>query len=268
MGGGRLEIGGEGRVLARLTIALLCQTDKNILKGDFGTMAKEKKLKVVAIGGSQRKDGNTDQFLKFALGIIATYGIETEYIGLRDKTLSGCIACRHCRVSEMAECSIKDDFDPIFRKVYQADGLILGTPVYFGSKTAKMTALLERLGMVGEGRHAIDKAIDDVSWPDTKGPGLYGGKIGGAFVTTRRTGANMVLAELLMWFAILSWVIVTGTYWTVAIGGTRIPALVREGSRSTSELSKDQMQKDPEGVKAIKEFAHHFAKVVIKLRKE
>lgn len=231
-------------------------------------MATNKKLKVVAIGGSPRKDGNTEQFLKFALGIISEYGIETEYIGLRDKKISGCISCRHCRVSEVAECSIKDDFDPIFRKVYEADGLILGTPVYFGSKTAKMTALLERLGMVAEGRHAIDKPINDVGWPETKGPGLWGGKIGGAFVTTRRTGANLVLAELLMWFAILGWVIVTGSYWTVAIGGTRIPALVKEGNRSTSELSKDQMQKDPEGVKAMKDFAHNFAKVVTKLSKD
>ncbi len=231
-------------------------------------MARNKRLKVVAIGGSQRKGGNTEQFLKFALEIISEYGIETEYIGLWDKKISGCIACRHCRVSEVAECSIKDDFDPIFRKVYEADGLILGTPVYFGSKTAKMTGLLERLGMVAEGRHAIDKPMDDVTWPGTKGPGLFGGKIGGAFVTTRRTGANLVLAELMLWFSILSWVIVTGTYWTVAIGGTRIPGLVKEGGRTTSELSKDQMQKDPEGVNAMKTFAHNFARVVVKLRKD
>lgn len=142
-------------------------------------MQRSRKPKVVAIGGSPRKDGNTEQLLKFALDIISGYGVETEYIGLRGKKIEGCTSCRHCRVSEIAECSIKDDFDPIFRKVYEADGLILGSPVYFGTQTAKMTALLERLGMVAEGRHGIDIPLSDVGWPESKGPGLYAGKVGG-----------------------------------------------------------------------------------------
>lgn len=228
----------------------------------------DKKPKVIAIGGSPRKEGNTEQFLKFALDIISSYGIETEYIGLRGKKIEGCISCRHCRVSQVAECSIKDDFAPIFQKVYEADGLILGSPVYFGSKTAKMQALLERLGMVAEGRHGMDIPITDVGWPDSKGPGLYAGKVGGAIVSTRRTGANFVLSELYLWFSILSFVIVTGTYWTVAIGGARVPGLIQEGDRSTSDLSKDQLQKDPEAVKSVKDFAHLFGKVVNKLRRD
>lgn len=228
-------------------------------------MRTSRKPKVVAIGGSPRKDGNTEQLLKFALDIISEYGIDTEYIGLRGKKIEGCTSCRHCRISEMAECSIKDDFDPIFRKVHAADGLILGSPVYFGTQTAKMTALLERLGMVAEGRHGIDIPLSDVGWPESKGPGLYAGKVGGAIASTRRTGANFVLAELLLWFSILSFVIVTGTYWTVAIGGTRVPGLIKEGDRSTSELSKDQLEKDAEAVKAVKDFAHQFGKVVNKL---
>jgi len=106
-----------------------------------------KKPMVVAIGGSPRKEGNTEQLLKFALDIISGseqllkfaldiisgYGIRTEYIGIGGKEIEGCISCRHCRASKIAECSIKDDFEPIFRKVYEADGLILGTPVYFGT---------------------------------------------------------------------------------------------------------------------------------------
>ena len=231
-------------------------------------MMISKKPMVVAIGGSPRKEGNTEQLLKFALDIISGYGIKTEYIGIGGKEIEGCISCRHCRASKIAECSIKDDFEPIFRKVYEADGLILGTPVYFGTQTAKMTALLERLGMVAEGRHGIDIPLSDVGWPDSKGPGLWAGKVGGAIVSTRRTGANFVLAELLLWFSILGFVIVTGTYWTVAIGGTRIPGLVKYGEHSTSELSKDQLQEDAEAVKAIKDFAHQFGKVINKLKRD
>jgi multimeric flavodoxin WrbA len=223
--------------------------------------------KVLAIGSSPRKEGNTEQFLKFALSIISEHDISTEYIGLRDKKIEGCISCRHCRVNEVAECAVKDDFQEIFQKVCEADGLILGSPVYFGTQTAKMTALLERLGMVAEGRHAIDVPLKDVGWPETKGPGLWAGKVGGAIVSTRRTGGNFVLAELLLWFSILGFIIVSGTYWTVAIGGTRIPDQVRKGKRKTSELSKDQFQKDPEAVKAVKDFALQFAKVVNKMNR-
>jgi len=228
----------------------------------------KKKLKVVAIGSSPRKEGNTEQFLKYALNIISEYGIGTEYISLRGKKIEGCISCRHCRVNKVAECAIKDDFNPIFKKVCEADGLILGTPVYFGTQTTKMNALLERLGMVAEGRHGIDVPLSDVGWPDTKGPGLLAGKVGGAIVSTRRTGGNFVLAELMLWFAILGFVIVTGTYWTVALGGTRIPGVIKEKEYSTSDLSKDQLEKDVEAVKAVKDFAHQFAKVVNKLKND
>jgi multimeric flavodoxin WrbA len=221
--------------------------------------------KVLAINGSPRKDGNTAQLLRYALGIIGEDDdIDTEYMDLIGKRIEGCISCRHCRLSPVAECGIKDDFMPIFHKVVEADGLILGSPVYFGTATGKLTCLLERLGMVAEGREAIDKPIHDTNWPKGKGkgPGLYKGKVGGAIVSTRRTGGNFVLAELQLWFSILHWVVVNGSYWTVAIGGTRIPDQVKSGALSTSDLSKDQLEKDPEGVKAIKDFAYMYRHVL------
>ncbi|MFC2082594.1 flavodoxin family protein [Candidatus Bipolaricaulota bacterium] len=229
----------------------------------------KKRPTVLAINGSPRKDGNTTQLLGYALGIIEQAGIETEYIDLVGKRIDGCISCRHCRMSPVAECSIQDDFAPIFQKVVEADGLILGSPVYFGTSTGKLTCLLERLGMVAEGREAIDRPLCDTNWTkgEGKGPGLYSGKIGGAIVSTRRTGGNFVLAELQLWFSILHWVVVNGSYWTVALGGTRIPNQVRSGDLSTSDLSKDQLETDKEGVKAIKDFAVMYADVMNRLWK-
>ena len=226
--------------------------------------------KVLAISGSPRKDGNTSQMLKYALEIIGDYGIDTEYIDLVGKRIEGCISCRHCRLSPVAECAVKDDFMPIFHKVVEADGLILGSPVYFGSPTGKLTCLLERLGMVAEGREAVAKPLVDANWTkgEGKGPGLYKGKVGGAIVSTRRTGGNFVLAELHLWFSILHWVVVNGSYWTVTIGGTRIPDQVKSGGLSTSDLSKDQLEKDKEGVKAVKDFAHQYAEVLNALWKD
>jgi len=226
---------------------------------------ERRKLHVLAISGSPRKGGNTAQLLGHALKIVDGYGIETEYLDLIGKRIEGCVSCRHCRLSPVAECAIRDDFAPIFRKVVAADGLILGTPVYFGRSTGKLTCLLERLGMVAEGRKAIDMPLTDHDWPASKGPGLYKGKVGGAIVTTRRTGGNFVLAELHLWFSILHWIVVNGSYWTVAIGGTRVPDLVGEGTRTTSDISKDQLEKDKEGVKAITDFAHAFADTLVRL---
>jgi len=228
---------------------------------------EKKRPKVLAISGSPRKDGNTSQLLGYALGIIDQAGIETEYVDLVGKRIDGCISCRHCRMSPVAECSIQDDFAPIFQKVVEADGLILGSPVYFGTATGKLTCLLERLGMVAEGREAVDKPLCDSNWTkgEGKGLGLYSGKVGGAIVSTRRTGGNFVLAELQLWFSILQWVVVNGSYWTVALGGTRIPNQVRAGNLSTSDISKDQLELDKEGMKAIKDFALMYADVMNRL---
>ena len=72
----------------------------------------------------------------------------------------------------------------------------------------------------------------------------------------------------MLWFVILSFVIATGTYWRVALGGTRTPGIITEKEHTTSELFKDQLKKGVEAVKALKDFAHQFAKVVNKLKND
>ncbi|MBU7034064.1 MAG: flavodoxin family protein, partial [Theionarchaea archaeon] len=102
--------------------------------------------KVIGISGSERLKGNTEQFIQRALDVISDYGIETELITLADKKIKGgCTGCIWCRANR-AECCIKDDFMPIWNKMYEADGIIVGSPVYWGSATAKLKAVLERAG--------------------------------------------------------------------------------------------------------------------------
>lgn len=242
---------------------------------------KNTSLKVVGICGSERKKGNTEQALQLVLDMLEEEGIETELITLHNKKIKGCTSCRYCRAMPTVQCSIKDDFYPdIFTKMVTADGIILGAPVYFGSIPTKLKGLLERAGMLSEGRLGVDIPLNDKQWPgaksglktdkSSKGSGLYKGKIGGAIVTTRRTGANFALAELLLWFMICNFTVVSSSYWTVLIGGKRIPDQVsfkKENTvYTTSDLSKDTLDTDEEGRQDITEFAENFAQVLKKVR--
>ena len=103
-------------------------------------------MKVVAIIGSPRKNGNTELLAAHALKAIAEEGIETELVPLAGKDIRGCTACMACARKE--DCSIKDDLMPVYNKMKEADGIILASPVYYGSCTALIKGLMERTGFI------------------------------------------------------------------------------------------------------------------------
>lgn len=226
-------------------------------------MPLDRPLSVVGISGSPRKGGNTQQLLKIALGIIEEAGIETQLISLHGKTLGPCIACYQCRAKPVADCAVKDDFQEIFAKVCAADGLILASPVYFGSMTGRMKCLTERLGMVSEGRVAIDVAMPDSRWYEAeKAPGLFARKVGASLAAARRDGTNVVHSELSLWFLINNFIIVGSNYWPAVIGGTRTGGARAGGDPSASandlSLSTSEVERDFEGVAATKVMARNL----------
>ena len=99
-------------------------------------------MKVLAIGGSPRKNGHTNYLIHQALAELEVQGMETEKIILNECTLSPCQAHRNCASS--TECMMKDDGIEILEKYSQADGLILASPVYFGSISAQMKTFMDR----------------------------------------------------------------------------------------------------------------------------
>ena len=224
-------------------------------------------MKVLAICGSERKDGNTEKMLNFVLGRLSKEDIETELVTLFDKKIVGCIGCTQCRIGG-AECAIKDDdFMPIFEKMFEADGIILGAPVYFGSMPAKLKALLERAGVLSEGRVARDTPINDLIWPEGKGAGLFQRKLGAAIVSTRRTGANFTLAEVIMWFLINNFIVIGSSYWTVAIGTRRVPKQ-KIGDKTLSMHTADQLETDKEGRHTLECLAENLVWALKKLKSE
>ena len=103
--------------------------------------------KIVAVNGSPRSGWNTGTLVRDAAEGSRDAGAEIEVIDLyKLGKYSGCISCFGCkREKNLGRCVCRDDLLPVLEKIREADGLILGTPVYLGEATAGFRALYERL---------------------------------------------------------------------------------------------------------------------------
>lgn len=105
-------------------------------------------MKVLAFNGSPRKTWNTATLLNKALEGAVSQGATTELTHLYDLNYKGCISCFACKTrggKSYGKCPIQDDLAEIFKKVEQADVLILGSPIYWGRISGEMATFLERL---------------------------------------------------------------------------------------------------------------------------
>lgn len=105
-------------------------------------------MKVLAFNGSPRKTWNTATLLNKALEGAASQGATTELIHLYDLNYKGCISCFACKTiggKSYGKCPIQDDLAPIFKKVEEADAIILGSPIYWGRVTGEMASFMDRL---------------------------------------------------------------------------------------------------------------------------
>ncbi len=106
-------------------------------------------MKVVAFNGSPRKNGNTGILIRFALQELKNEGFDTELVQLSGKKIRGCTACMKCFENRDKRCIIDSDIvNTCIEKMIAADGIILGSPVYFTDVTAEMKALIDRAGFV------------------------------------------------------------------------------------------------------------------------
>lgn len=103
--------------------------------------------KAIVLNASPRKNWNTAQILKSAAEGAKSAGSEVEYIDLYDLNFIGCRGCMLCKRkgAERCRCYWKDDLTGVISRVYGADTLLIGTPVYFGRPTSRFFAFLERL---------------------------------------------------------------------------------------------------------------------------
>jgi len=158
-------------------------------------------MKVVAINGSARKDGNTAILVRHVFRELHANGIETELLQLAGKNLRGCLACRKCFETQDHRCIIDDYVNPCIEKMRAADGIILASPVYFTDVTAEMKALIDRAGFVS-------RANGD----------MFRRKVGAAVVAMRRAGSLHTYDTLNHFFGITQMVVPGSSYWNVGIG--------------------------------------------------
>lgn len=159
-------------------------------------------MKVLAINGSPRKDGNTEMMIRKVFEPLEQAGIETELIQVGGKMIRGCTACCNCAETQSGMCVIKNDpINEIIQKIRDADGLILGSPTYFTDVTAEMKAVIDRVGFVSY----------------TNGS-LFKHKVGAAVVAVRRGGATHAFDTMNHLFQISGMFVVGSTYWNMAYG--------------------------------------------------
>lgn len=157
-------------------------------------------MRVIGINGSARKDGNTAIIVGKVFDELNKEGIETELIQLADYEIQPCRGCFACK--GRGNCVVaRDSFAEIFSRMVEADGIILGSPVYSADVSAKMQAFLERAGVVV-----------------ATNPGLLRHKVGASVAAVRRDG-GMTTVDTMNHFMLNKEMIVVGsTYWNMVYG--------------------------------------------------
>lgn len=181
-------------------------------------------MKVLGISSSARKDGNTAILINKVFEELNKAGIETELIQLAGEIIEPCKACFAC--GGKGNCvHRKDNFREVFEKMKQADGILLGSPVYCANVSANMQALLERAAVIA----------------DTN-PGLLTHKVGAAVTAARRGGALQAIDTMNHFFLNQEMFVVGSIYWNMAYG--RLPG---------------DVEKDSEGLENMANLGHNMA---------
>ena len=202
-------------------------------------------MKILAINGSPRDNGNTRGFLEIVLERANELGAQTEYVGLSDKQIRGCRGCYGCVKAK--RCVVEDDFQAVFDKIIEADAIVVGSPVYHASMTAEMKALLDRAGFSGRwASNAMQNKGDSYQWAGS----VFSGKVFAPVTVARRTGQILAFTELLTWAACNDLVTVGNTYWNMGVAG-------KGGAINPSE--------DAEGIGIMKSLAERIVHVTEKL---
>ena len=176
-------------------------------------------MKVLLINGSPRKAGNTFLALSEVAKELERNGVETELISLGTHPVRSCIACNTCKKGEEHKCVFDDDLcNQVTAKMNECDGLIIGSPVYYGQPNGGLLSLLQR---------ALYSAGSS-----------FTGKPAAAVAVCRRGGATATLQTLIMPFQMMHMPIVTSQYWNIVYGrDAGEAALDKEGMQTMRSLA-------------------------------
>ena len=177
-------------------------------------------MKVLLINGSPRANGCTAAALKEMISVFEAEGVETELVHAGNKDIRGCIACGSCMKN--GKCVFDDLVNEVAPKFEAADGLVVGSPVYYASPNGTVLSLMDRL------------------FYSTRFPKHM--KVGAAVVSARRGGNTASFDVLNKYFSISGMPIATATYWNQVHGFTA-----------------EDVKKDAEGLQTMRNLARNMA---------
>lgn len=190
-------------------------------------------MKVIAFNGSPRKNGNTAKALRIALDEIESEGIEVELVQMGSCDVRGCRACGSCGKSKDERCVIEDDeLNDWIQMIKPADGVIIGSPTYFGDMTSQTKAFIDRVGYVAR-----------------QNGGMLRRKAGAAVAVNRRAGSLTVFDNINHFFLIAEMVVPGASYWNVC-----------------TALKPGEVEQDDEGVRTMRSLGKNMAWLVKRLR--
>jgi multimeric flavodoxin WrbA len=161
-------------------------------------------MKVIAINGSPKKEGNTYHALRLVCEQLEAKGIETEILQVGLKNVKACTACGMCAKNQDETCIIKNDIvNEYIQKMKEADGILLGSPVHYASLGTAMKSFLDR-----------------VFYVSGVNGNLFRHKVGASIAAVRRSGGLPTFNELNNYLNYSEMMIPTSNYWNVIHGTT------------------------------------------------
>lgn len=157
-------------------------------------------MKVLIVNGSPHLSGCTDRALREVEETLKANGVDTERVNVGTKDVRGCIGCNFCR--EHGRCVFNDIVNETAPKFAEADGIVVGTPVYYAGANGQLLAFLDRLFY--STATTVEKTM----------------KVGAAVVSSRRAGSTSAFDEINKYFTISAMPVVSSTYWNEVHGFT------------------------------------------------
>lgn len=193
-------------------------------------------MKVLLFNGSPHKRRCTYTALKEVSDTLNSLGVETELVWIGTKPVAGCIACGKC--SDAGLCVFDDQVNEIHKRLNEFQGLVIGSPVYYGGPSGQVKSFLDRLFYSSSSE--------------------WKGKLGAAVVSCRRGGASMAFQSLNMYFTISNMQVVGSQYWNQVHGFTPEDVKKDEEGLQTMRVLGQNMAWQLKNMEAGKEAGNTF----------
>lgn len=156
-------------------------------------------MKLFAVNGSPRKNGNTYHMLETVASVCAKSGFSTEIYQAGGRAVHGCLACNSCG-NHPGRCATDDWVNEVYTKMKESDAIVIGSPTYFSDLTPETKAVIDRCGYISR-----------------RDGNAFARKIGAAVSAVRRAGGIHTLDSIQHFFLINEMIVPGSSYWNMSL---------------------------------------------------